>query len=130
MAGKHPKTDAARIEVVNDVDEMAQVAPNRSSFETVRVTPQRKAFKAASSPGPASRRRCSCRESTSGSSPQMTRRPSLRGTFPVAWRGVKSDRHLDFAPRTSRVDIEALAARYNDPGINSLDAMIGLNTIY
>ena len=39
----------------------------------------------------------------------------LRGTSPVAWRDVNLIGNFDFAPRTSRVDIEALAARYNDP---------------
>jgi len=39
----------------------------------------------------------------------------LRGTSPVAWRDVNLIGKFDFAPRTSQVDIEALAARYNDP---------------
>ncbi len=39
----------------------------------------------------------------------------LRGISPVAWRDVNLIGNFDFAPRTSRVDIEALAARYNDP---------------
>lgn len=39
----------------------------------------------------------------------------LRGTSPVAWRDVNLIGNIDFAPRTSQVDIEALAARYNDP---------------
>jgi TnpA family transposase len=38
----------------------------------------------------------------------------LRGTSPVAWRDVNLIGNFDFAARTSRVDIEALAARYND----------------
>jgi Tn3 transposase DDE domain len=39
----------------------------------------------------------------------------LRGTLPVAWRHVNLIGNFDFAARTSQVDIEALAARYNDP---------------
>ena len=39
----------------------------------------------------------------------------LRGTSPVAWRDVNLIGNFDFAAGTSRVDIEALAARYNDP---------------
>lgn len=39
----------------------------------------------------------------------------IRGTSPVAWRDVNLIGNFDFAARTSQVDIEALAARYNDP---------------
>jgi DNA-binding transcriptional LysR family regulator len=39
----------------------------------------------------------------------------LRGTSPVAWRDVNLIGNFDFAARTSQIDIEALAARYNDP---------------
>ena len=39
----------------------------------------------------------------------------LRGTLPVAWRHVNLIGNFDFAARTSQIDIEALAARYNDP---------------
>ncbi len=39
----------------------------------------------------------------------------LKRTSPVAWRDVNLIGTFDFAPRTSRVDTEALAARYNDP---------------
>jgi hypothetical protein len=35
--------------------------------------------------------------------------------LPVAWRHVNLIGNFDFAARTSQVDIEALAARYNDP---------------
>ena len=39
----------------------------------------------------------------------------LRGTSPVAWQDVNLIGNFDFAARTSQIDIEALAARYNDP---------------
>ena len=39
----------------------------------------------------------------------------LRGTSPVAWRDVNLIGTFDFTARTSQIDIEALAARYNDP---------------
>jgi hypothetical protein len=39
----------------------------------------------------------------------------LRGTSPVAWRDVNLIGNFDFAARISQIDIEALAARYNDP---------------
>jgi hypothetical protein len=35
VARQHLKTDAPRAEVVNDVDEVAQARPNRSSFQTM-----------------------------------------------------------------------------------------------
>ena len=38
----------------------------------------------------------------------------LRGTSPVAWRDLNLIGNFDFAARTSQIDIEALAARYND----------------
>ena len=56
VARQHLETDVPRAEVVNDVDEVAQVAPDRSSFQTMRVSPRRSALSAASSPGRASRR--------------------------------------------------------------------------
>ena len=39
----------------------------------------------------------------------------LWGTSPVAWRDVNLIGNFDFAARTSQIDIEALAARDNDP---------------
>jgi Tn3 transposase DDE domain len=39
----------------------------------------------------------------------------LRSTSHVAWRDVNLIGNFDFAARTSQIDIEALAARYNDP---------------
>ena len=56
VARQHFETDAPRAEVVNDVDEVAQVAPQRSSFQTMRVSQRRSALSAASSPGRASSR--------------------------------------------------------------------------
>ena len=39
----------------------------------------------------------------------------LRGISPVAWRNVHLIGAFDFTPARSSVDIEALAARFNDP---------------
>ena len=39
----------------------------------------------------------------------------LRGISPVAWRNVNLIGNFDFTAGTSPVDIEALAARYNNP---------------
>jgi hypothetical protein len=39
----------------------------------------------------------------------------LRGISPVAWRDVNLIGNFDFPAGTSRVDIEALVARYNNP---------------
>jgi hypothetical protein len=39
----------------------------------------------------------------------------LRGISPVAWRDVNLIGNFDFSAGTSRVDIEALAPRYNNP---------------
>jgi hypothetical protein len=39
----------------------------------------------------------------------------LKGISPVAWRNVNLIGNFDFTTATSRVDIEALAARYENP---------------
>ena len=38
----------------------------------------------------------------------------LQGTSPVAWRNIHLIGNFDFTERSSVVDIEALAARYQD----------------
>jgi hypothetical protein len=38
----------------------------------------------------------------------------LRGVSPVAWRNIKLIGNFDFTAGTSQVDIEALAARYEN----------------
>jgi hypothetical protein len=42
---------------------------------------------------------------------------SLKGVAPVAWRHVNLTGTFDFSATASPIDLEALAARYNDPEI-------------
>lgn len=39
----------------------------------------------------------------------------LKGVSPVAWRNINLIGNIEFTGESSKVDIEALAARFNDP---------------
>jgi hypothetical protein len=39
----------------------------------------------------------------------------LKGTSPAAWQSVNLFGSFEFTPSTSKIDIDALAARYADP---------------